>query len=441
MLIVVGSFASHHLQVTLDVSSSFRERIVDECKAIWTSMTSSASFSSTSNVSVGTLSLASMMLFPNVTVKGVLLVERASFVVIELRQCRELHVSTYNVRPPHVKRLGRRLSKLVSWSRFRQHLLDCILHQKMGLFRHCSSMPPCPLDEHVVGRCQTVLRAAERAQHAQHARFTVDNIAVIIDNAVPPRQQQEAAPASRLPPVSSTSSSSSKSTATSTSRPAYFNRFEMRRRARSSVNKMRKSSSSSSSSTPLPSSPSSPSFEFASLLRGLAPSTLQLSLCGRRPEEGDVLRQHGRYLQQVAGHVQRQRDAQKRLQAAQALLLPPTTVTSGGDVQQQHCFQWAKRLTADSVVLRVLRAPLLFNRMRDRLFRPDLRHLRLRRLSQPPTTEQAREISLHHRILEAFLQDFVKVFMSDVAVTETHRHVAVLGGRPRLPHRVDHNAQ
>jgi hypothetical protein len=55
---------------------------------------------------------------------------------------RTLTVWTYNWRRGLVDQLSDHIYRLLSWNMFRQHLLSGVLHQKMGLFVHCSASSP-----------------------------------------------------------------------------------------------------------------------------------------------------------------------------------------------------------------------------------------------------------------------------------------------------------
>jgi hypothetical protein len=57
---------------------------------------------------------------------------------------RKLTVITYNWELGSIARLAAGLSRTVSWCHQRQHLLDHLLHQKMGLFNHMSPFRPPP---------------------------------------------------------------------------------------------------------------------------------------------------------------------------------------------------------------------------------------------------------------------------------------------------------
>ena len=52
---------------------------------------------------------------------------------------KEITLRTYNVSVIHVNQFSSIISKLLSWARSRSHLLQQILHQKMGLFAHSTT--------------------------------------------------------------------------------------------------------------------------------------------------------------------------------------------------------------------------------------------------------------------------------------------------------------
>ncbi|KMS65070.1 hypothetical protein BVRB_039750, partial [Beta vulgaris subsp. vulgaris] len=80
-----------------------------------------------------------------------------------------MQIIAYNLRTSLALQLVKQSLKLASWCRFRLHLLDHILHQKLGLFKHLSSTSPPPI-------------TSTNEVAVNPAKFTVENIEVLIGN-------------------------------------------------------------------------------------------------------------------------------------------------------------------------------------------------------------------------------------------------------------------
>ena len=281
------------------------------------------------------------------------------------------------------------------------------------------------------------------------ARFTVENIDLLIENAVPPRQEisgmesshssvnestsRQRSLVSRSPPSPRTSRNStnaadrSSGADSASSRRAYFNRFEMRRRnanrskvsaaAAAAALKNTRSRNANPMVNPSPSqaNTSKPLIEFGSILRGFSPSQYQLRVpqIVSASSSSDALQRHGAFLHDLATCKAKQAELesiskkartfvsqlpkaaspQSRSAAMSVVSHPQSTAPSPSPSglssvplssassaapstefpgnNRMH-LRYAKRLLLDSTLLKAARAPFLFNKLRDMLFEAEI---------------------------------------------------------------------
>ncbi|SPQ97555.1 unnamed protein product (mitochondrion) [Plasmodiophora brassicae] len=243
--------------------------------------------------------------------------KRCSFVIVTIQR-RSIRIVTYNWRPNYTAQLTKQTARLASWTQFRLHLLEAVLHQKLGLFNHVPCHPPAVSKEPV---------SSKDPPSTVHARFTVDNIATLVEHEVPPRHQihetsQHLTSPTDLPTVSHHRGG----------RGRIPNRFEVRRRSQ-------KVGSPMGSSVP-----------FSSVLRGALPDT-SVKL------HADPVYQHGQAFLAVAKRLKEVGDSEARREFCTILCETSSGPSSASSAMQ---LVWIDFTVSNATFLQSCTLPFMF---------------------------------------------------------------------------------
>ncbi|XXQ35203.1 VWFA domain-containing protein [Plasmodiophora brassicae] len=260
--------------------------------------------------------------------------KRCSFVIVTIQR-RSIRIVTYNWRPNYTAQLTKQTARLASWTQFRLHLLEAVLHQKLGLFNHVPCHPPAVSKEPV---------SSKDPPSTVHARFTVDNIATLVEHEVPPRHQihetsQHLTSPTDLPTVSHHRGG----------RGRIPNRFEVRRRSQKGPGTrpgMRMHHASGS----IVGSPMGSSVPFSSVLRGALPDT-SVKL------HADPVYQHGQAFLAVAKRLKEVGDSEARREFCTILCETSSGPSSASSAMQ---LVWIDFTVSNATFLQSCTLPFMF---------------------------------------------------------------------------------
>ncbi|EFC40819.1 hypothetical protein NAEGRDRAFT_58984 [Naegleria gruberi] len=327
----------------------------------------------------------------------------------------ELQVIAYNWKSPQFEKFKYHLHQTVSWLRCRAHLLNSILHQKLGLFYHSHS-------SNLVSIPSNPLNPSQSGKPQKEVQFAFNNIDLLIYN----KQNAPVDPKTTTTIRRSTTTPSTPSTMNAPKqmpdvRGQIYNRFktpqtttpiqvatvEVKSEVAKPIRKEKKPQSSKN--------------QFGSLLKGIYDLDKNPGryLSRRTPVESkkDQLLIHGLHFKHIVHQNYKKKVEQQQVSKIYGFWNNKSYSTS----LKSKDFQLIKNT---SRLIHFCRVPLLFNPLRRILFDPSsfvssssaaiIQQMDLGNTSSFEDTQNnnLREIGYHRKVFESFLSEYVEYVKS-----------------------------
>ncbi|KAL9655024.1 hypothetical protein ABK040_008808 [Willaertia magna] len=315
----------------------------------------------------------------------------------------EVHVITYNWKPVQFEKFKYHLHQSVSWLRCRVHLLNSILHQKLGLFYHSNS-------SNLVN-----VSISQQSKPQKEVQFAFNNIDYLIHN-------KQNAPVDPKPPIL-------RSLSTQQMLPPNINQ-KVPTDARQLMNARFKTSLPPPLQTSISDNNQSQKLvlkkekktkqgknQFGTLLKGIYDHDKVSNKSLTKQQGKDPLFIHGLHFKHIV-----HQNYKKKLEKQQISKIYNCWNKSHNHLKSKD-FQLIKNT---SRLIHFCRVPLLFNPLRRILFNDYHKNYSQQQIQHPLNFEMnednsmnLREISYHRKVFESFLSEYVE-YIKSLDVTDVY---------------------